>query len=358
MLRDTISSTRVVTTRLETSVRFAGPEGGVPLCLVHGNVSSGVFWEELLATLPRGYRGFAPDLRGYGESETRPVDATRGVRDFSDDLEALLQALGYRATHRKVHLVGWSLGGNVVLQYAIDHPEAVASLVLVAPGSPFGFGGSRGLEGAPVWSDYAGSGGGTANPEFVQRLADGDRSADSPVSPRNVMNSFYFKPPFRVAPEREEAFLDGLLSTRTSPANYPGDTVASPNWPGLAPGVQGVNNALSPRYLDQGAFAEIDPKPPLLWIRGADDQIVSDTSLFDVGFLGQIGAVPGWPGVEVYPPQPMVSQTRAVLDRYRAHGGTYREQVFPDCGHSPHVEQHETFRASLAAFLQRVPAER
>ncbi len=356
MLQDVLSSARVATTRLETFVRSAGPETGEPLCLVHGNVSSGVFWEEVLATLPPGYRGFAPDLRGYGESETKPVDATRGVRDFSDDLEALLQALGYRAAGRKVHLVGWSLGGNVVLQYTIDHPEAVASLVLVSPGSPFGFGGSRGLDGAPVWPDFAGSGGGTANPEFVQRLKDGDRSSDSPVSPRNVMNSFYVKPPFRATPEREEAFVSGLLSTRTSPANYPGDMVPSPNWPGLAPGILGVNNALSPRYLQQGAFASVDPKPPVLWIRGADDQIVSDTSFFDFGFLGQIGAVPGWPGADVYPPQPMVSQMRAVLDRYRAQGGTYEEQVVPDCGHSPHLEYPEVFRAALTTFLQRVPA--
>ncbi len=131
--------------------------------------------------------------------------------------------------------------------------------------------------------------------------------------------------------------------------------VASPNWPGLVPGVQGVNNALSPRYLNQSALAEIDPKPPVLWIRGADDQIVSDTSLFDFGFLGQIGAVPGWPGTEVYPPQPMVSQMRAVLDRYRA-SGSYLEEVLADCCHSPHVEHPERFRALLATFLQRVTA--
>ncbi len=354
MLQHAVSSTTVSTARLDTFVRFGGPDSGEPLCLVHGNVSSGVFWEELLAALPPGFHGLAPDLRGYGGSETKPLDATRGVRDFSDDLEALLQTLGYRAAGRKVHLVGWSLGGNVVVQYAIDHPEAVRSLVLVAPGSPFGFGGSRGLDGTPVWPDFAGSGGGTANGEFVQRLTSGDRSADSPVSPRNVMNAFYFKPPFRVSPEREEAFVSGLLSTKTTGGSYPGDMVTSPNWPGLGPGVQGVNNALSPKYFNQAAFAEVDPKPPVLWIRGADDQIVSDTSFFDFGFLGQLGAVPGWPGAEVYPPQPMVSQTRAVLDRYQANGGTYREEVLADCGHSPHVEQPERFRALLAGFLQEL----
>ncbi len=42
------------------------------------------------------------------------------------------------------------------------------------------------------------------------------------------------------------------------------------------------------------------------------------------------GTVPGWPGVEVCPPQPMVAQQRAVLDRYAAAGGTVEEVVLDD----------------------------
>ena len=70
----------------------------------------------------------------------------------------------------------------------------------------------------------------------------------------------------------------------------------------------------------------------MLWIRGDADQIVSDTSVFDLAFLGSVGAVPGWPGDEAFPPQPMVTQTRSVLDRYAATGGAYREVVLPDVG--------------------------
>ena len=66
----------------------------------------------------------APDLRGYGETEASPIDATRGMRDWSDDLHSFAQALGL---DRPIHLVGWSLGGGVVMQYAIDHPGTIAS---------------------------------------------------------------------------------------------------------------------------------------------------------------------------------------------------------------------------------------
>ncbi|MFO5197605.1 hypothetical protein RCL06_24735, partial [Salmonella enterica subsp. enterica serovar Typhimurium] len=79
----------------------------------------------------------------------------------------------------------------------------------------------------------------------------------------------------------------------------------SGNWPNVAPGVWGPANALSPKYTgDVSRLWNINPKPPVLWIRGADDQIVGDNSLFDMGTLGALGAVPGWPGAEIYPPQP------------------------------------------------------
>jgi pimeloyl-ACP methyl ester carboxylesterase len=78
---------------------------------------------------------------------------------------------------------------------------------------------------------------------------------------------------------------------------------------------------------------------------------VSDDSPLDLGYLGQIGAVPGWPGADVYPPQPMVGQMRDVLDRYRAAGGRYAEHVLADCGHSPHLEQPAECHDLVSDFL-------
>ena len=97
------------------------------------------------------YIVYATDMRGYGDSEVLPVDATRGVCDFSDDLASFARALSLTS----FHLLGWSLGGNVVMQYAIDYPGALRSLTLQAPGSPFGFGGTKDAAGTPNWPDFA-----------------------------------------------------------------------------------------------------------------------------------------------------------------------------------------------------------
>jgi len=342
-----INQKKVKTDRLEAAYLEAGT-GSIPIVLVHGNCSSSHYFQDFMLALAatNHYIVYAPDMRGYGDSEVLPVDGTRAVRDFSDDLNSFVKALDLNT----LHLLGWSLGGNIVMQYTIDYPGEVRSLTLESPGSPFGFGGTKDSVGAPTWQDYAGSGGGTANPEFTQRIAQGDRGNEQ-FSPRTVINSFYYKPPFRTSPDREEIYLSSLLTTKITPGNYPGDMTPSENWPTVGPGTLGVNNSLSPKYMNQGNFANSSIKPPLLWIHGADDQIVSDTSFFDFGFLGQIGAVPGWPGVEVYPPQPMKTQVRTVLERYKASGGQYQEVQLVDCGHSPHIEKQDEVLRLFTNFI-------
>lgn len=134
-LFDGISARLVETDRLGVNVleRVGDDPAATPertVVFVHGNVSSSLFWQEIMQDLPSELRVLAVDLRGFGRTEHTPIDATRGVRDFSDDLFATLQALGIP----EAHLVGWSMGGGVVMQYALDHP--VRSLTLQAPSRP------------------------------------------------------------------------------------------------------------------------------------------------------------------------------------------------------------------------------
>jgi pimeloyl-ACP methyl ester carboxylesterase len=341
-----ITSKMIQTKRINMHVLFSGPDDGAPVVFVHGNFSSSTYWEEIMLALPNAYRAIAPDLRGYGDTEDLLIDGTRGARDWSDDLKALSDELGQKPGH----LVGWSAGAAAIMQFALDYPDLVASLTWLAPVSPYGFGGTKGENGTPCYDDYAGSGGGTVNPEFVQRVKDGDRGADSPHSPRNVIGTFYYKAPFKAT--REEAFLDAALLEKVGTDRYPGDATSSPNWPSVGPGQWGPINALSPKHFNASGIANLAHKPPVLWVRGDSDQIVADSSFFDFGTLGKFGFVPGWPGDEVYPPQPMVAQTRAVLEQYKANGGRYKELVIADAGHGAHIEKPAEFVAALVEHLR------
>ena len=213
-----ISAQRVPTGRLATGVLSVAGRTGPAVLFVHGNVSSSLFWRPTMLALPDQYRPLDIDLRGFGDTDPEPVDATCGLRDYADDLAAVIAALGLPS----VHLVAWSMGGGVVLQYLADRPDThrVASLTLVAPVSPFGFGGTRDAQGTLCDPAGAGSGGGTANPDFVARLAAGDRTNESPLSPRQVLLAHYVKPPH--VPEHLDIYVESMLSTRVGDDHYPG----------------------------------------------------------------------------------------------------------------------------------------
>ncbi|NDL57165.1 alpha/beta fold hydrolase [Phytoactinopolyspora mesophila] len=346
-LRPGVVSAQVPTARLAVHTLHCD-RTGEPVVFIHGNVSSALFWQQSMLDLPERYRPIAVDLRGFGDTEAKEVDATRGLRDYADDVRAVLDGLGLAA----VHLVGWSMGGGVAMQLLRDDPARVRSLTLVNPVSPYGFGGTHGPDGVLNDPSGAGSGGGCANPDFVARLGAGDRSADAPTAPRSVFQGAYVHPGYQPGDDAEvETYLDSMLTTRIGDGHYPGDLQSTEVWPGVAPGEHGVLNAMSPVHFRIDDLHTIEPKPPVTWIRGEGDVIVSDTSLFDLAYLGSIGAVEGWPGDRVAPPQPMIAQTRHVLERYSAAGGAYTETVIEQAGHSPHIERPKEFMAALVAGL-------
>jgi pimeloyl-ACP methyl ester carboxylesterase len=346
----------ITTPRLATRVLFTGPADGVPVLFLHGNASSATWWEQTMLALPgasagsgEGYRGIAPDQRGFGDADpSKKVDATRGSGDWADDAVALLDHLGIA----QAHIVGCSLGGCVVWHMLREVPDRLLTATLASTGSPFGYGGTKDVEGTPCYDDFAGSGGGLTSPELIRRLAEGDRGMDSQFSPRAAMRALVFKPPF--VPEREEDLLSSMLSIHLGEQDNPGDLVPSPNWPYVAPGVWGSANALSPKYAgDVHQLYSAKPKVDVLWVRGSHDLAVSDAAASDPGTLGSLGLIPNWPGMEVYPPQPMLGQIRHVLDRYAAAGGSYRELVIEGAGHVPFIEKPEAFSAALHDHIQR-----
>jgi pimeloyl-ACP methyl ester carboxylesterase len=338
----------VRTDRLQMRYLESGPSDGIPVVMIHGNLATGRFFEHLMPGAPQRYRIIAPDMRGFGDTEQIPIDGTRGLHDWADDTFALVHALGIT---RPVHLVGWSTGGAAIADYAHDRP--VASLTFVDPVSPYGFGGVR-PDGTPCFPDYAGSGGGTGSLEFAKRIADHDTSSDSPFSPRNVMNTSYWAPSHREPAEREDMLVEEILKSVIGDDGYPGDSTPSPNWPTIAPGTRGILNALSGKYCNWADIVDLSPKPPILWTHGTNDIVVADGSAWEIGTLGKMGAVPGWPGEDVFPPQLMVTQIRDVLERYRGAGGRVQIEMFDGSGHGPLFDAAERWSQVFFAFVDSV----
>jgi pimeloyl-ACP methyl ester carboxylesterase len=110
-------------TRLRYLVEGAGP----PIVLVGGKSSSieGAWWR-YLPRLSRRHRVIAFDNRGAGQSD-KP-DRPYSTQLMGEDALAVLQAAG----ESSAHWFGLSLGGMVLQELALDHPDAVRSLVLAA----------------------------------------------------------------------------------------------------------------------------------------------------------------------------------------------------------------------------------
>jgi pimeloyl-ACP methyl ester carboxylesterase len=343
-----IEAHEIASNRITTRVLSSGPVDGEPVLFLHGNLTSATWWETTMLRLPPRFRGIAPDQRGFGAAEPgATIDATDGLGDLATDALALLDHLGVD----RAHVVGNSMGGGVVWRLIADAPDRISTVTQVAPGSPFGFGGTSDEEGKPCWDDFAGSGGGLINPQLVERLQSGDDGLDSPFSPRSALRTLLVVP--GSIPENEDALVASMLSTHLGQEDYPGDMTPSSNWPFVAPGTHGVNNALSPKYTGDlvERLVAADPKPPVAWIRGELDKIVADNAASDPGTLGAFGLIPGWPGADAYPSQPMLAQTRHVLNRYREAGGSYEETVIEGTAHVPFIEDPTKFDAVFHAHI-------
>lgn len=87
------------------------------------------FRQNIDAFVAAGFRVVLPDLIGYGAS-SKPEGIDYTLQLFTDSVYQALQAHGIA----KASLVGNSLGGGIALQIALDHPDFVERLVLMAPG--------------------------------------------------------------------------------------------------------------------------------------------------------------------------------------------------------------------------------
>ena len=95
------------------------------IVFVHGNESSSYIYETILHRFTDKHRVIAPDLRGYGHS-TNHNPITK-LDELAEDLKLFFDHLKLK----KFVLLGWSLGGAVVMKFTAKYPESVSKLVLL-----------------------------------------------------------------------------------------------------------------------------------------------------------------------------------------------------------------------------------
>ncbi|CAG9263068.1 alpha/beta fold hydrolase [Paraburkholderia caribensis] len=119
--------------RLETGsiiTNFHDAGAGAPVLLIHGSgpgVTAWANWRMTIPALSRGMRVVAPDMAGFGYTETSLTDYEPGI--WVSQVVDLLDALDLP----KVSIVGNSFGGSIALRFASMHPDRVADLVLMGP---------------------------------------------------------------------------------------------------------------------------------------------------------------------------------------------------------------------------------
>lgn len=103
---------------------FTEHGSGPALLLVHGLMITGEMFEPITPTLAKSHRLIIPDLRGCGKSRELPPPYT--VKQHAADLAQLLHHLGIESAD----VLGYSQGGPIVEQLAVDYPKLVRRLIL------------------------------------------------------------------------------------------------------------------------------------------------------------------------------------------------------------------------------------
>lgn len=108
-------------------IRYLEEGSGPNLILVHGLGGSSSSWINNISNLAEDHHVYAMDMLGFGRSDKPKIDYTIDL--FVDMLKGFMDILAIE----KASMIGSSLGGQMVTEYALNHPDRVDRLVLVAP---------------------------------------------------------------------------------------------------------------------------------------------------------------------------------------------------------------------------------
>lgn len=109
----------------DTVIAFTDQGSGPVIVLLHGHAYDRSMWNaQVPALVEAGWRVIAPDLRGFGDSAV--TEGIVSTEEFSNDLALLLDELGVETAV----VLGFSMAGQIAMQFAHDHADCLRGLVI------------------------------------------------------------------------------------------------------------------------------------------------------------------------------------------------------------------------------------
>jgi pimeloyl-ACP methyl ester carboxylesterase len=124
------------------------PPSGLTLLLIHGFMDAGATWDFVASYLCQaGHDVIAPDLRGFGQSDSAGAGGYYHFPDYVADLSELCDALA----PRRLGIVGHSMGGTIAVLLAGARPDLVERLALLEGMGPVAAGPETAVDRMRTW---------------------------------------------------------------------------------------------------------------------------------------------------------------------------------------------------------------
>lgn len=283
----------------ETMAYREAGEGDKILLLVHGNYSSSLHLDVIIENMPKGYKMYAPDMRGFGDTTyNNPISS---LKELASDIKLFADEIGIKG----FNIFGWSLGGGVVMQFAADYPEYVNKVIIS---------GSVGAKGFPLYKSDE-----NYKPT-TERIRTMEELAKDPVIAAPVLYMYKIHDKASI-----KAIFDAAIFTKVKPSDerydaYLEATLKQRNLVEADYALMVFNISHENNGVVDGS-GDIDKiQGPVLVIQGTEDGIVS----------------------------------REQFEAIRDGLGNKAEIVeFEGCGHAPMIDKTEEFMKVIVDFLEK-----
>ncbi|HBT59441.1 MAG TPA: alpha/beta hydrolase [Acholeplasmataceae bacterium] len=283
----------------ETYAYLEKGSGDNVLILIHGNLSSGLYFKPLMDRLPDDIHVFSLDLRGFGDSSYQ--NPYHSLKELATDVKLFMSALKIE----KASIAGWSLGGGVAMEFASIHHSSIDKLILIN---------STTHKGYPIFKKDESNA-----PIFTMGYKDKDEMAKDPVQVKPMLEALATQNKFFMSYVYDLTIYSNHKPTQEDNDLYIKETLKQRCLVDADWALANLNMSDIPNLYHKGDGTIKQIKAPVLLFWGAMDKTV---------------------------PEYMV------LDNYNALKNQSKYIRFESCGHSPLVDKPDELKEEIYDFIK------